>query len=179
MMKHYEKLLAKGSFSREQLIEIVGTATAANQVIYEYQKKGLIEKVKRDFYVVISMETKQPVLSRYQIGSNLFPDACFYLLLLIFTNQVVKTLIGEPEEFIHTLISGHRKKFMVCIKKFVIFLVCSVYDKCTRKVFGDISKCKAQLFANNELKFLIVRHTSIFPVKLYFIESCICTAHEL
>ena len=52
MMKHYEKLLAKGSFSREQLIEIVGTATAANQVIYEYQKKGLIEKVKRDFYVV-------------------------------------------------------------------------------------------------------------------------------
>ena len=67
MMKHYEKLLAKGSFSREQLIEIVGTATAANQVIYEYQKKGLIEKVKRDFYVVISMETKQPVLSRYQM----------------------------------------------------------------------------------------------------------------
>ncbi|MCM1468168.1 MAG: hypothetical protein NC086_08470, partial [Alistipes sp.] len=49
---------------------------AANRVIYEYQKKGLIEKVKRDFYVVISMETKQPVLSRYQIGSNLFSDAC-------------------------------------------------------------------------------------------------------
>ena len=110
---------------------------------------------------------------------DLFPNACFYLLLLIFTNQVVKTLIGEPEEFIHTLISGHRKKFMVCIKKFVIFLVCSVYDKCTRKVFGDISKCKAQLFANNGLKFLTVRHTSIFPMKLYFIESCICTAHEL
>ena len=48
MMKHYEKLLAKGSFSREQLIEIVGTATAANQVIYEYQKKGLIEKVRSE-----------------------------------------------------------------------------------------------------------------------------------
>lgn len=75
-MKHYENLLAKGCFSREQLIEIVGTPSAANQVIYEYQKKGLIEKVKRDFYVVISLETKQPVLSRYQIGSNLFSDAC-------------------------------------------------------------------------------------------------------
>ena len=36
-----------------------------------------------------------------------------------------------------------------------IFLVRSVYDKCTRKVFGNISKCKAQLFANNGLKFLI------------------------
>ena len=75
-MKHYERLLTKGCFSREQLTEIVGTPSAANQVIYEYQKKGLIEKVKRDFYVVISIETKQPVLSRYQIGSNLFSDAC-------------------------------------------------------------------------------------------------------
>ena len=75
-MKHYEKLLEKGCFSRKQLVDIVGTATVANQVIYEYQKKGLVEKVKRDFYVVISLETKQPVFSRYQIGSHLFLDAC-------------------------------------------------------------------------------------------------------
>lgn len=75
-MKHYENLLAMGCFSRGQLIELVGTSNAANRIIYEYQKKGLIEKVKRDFYVVISIETKQPVLSRYQIGSNLFSDAC-------------------------------------------------------------------------------------------------------
>lgn len=32
--------------------------------------------MKRDFYVVISMETKQPILSQYQIGANLFSDAC-------------------------------------------------------------------------------------------------------
>lgn len=75
-MKHYESLLDMGCFTREQLIQLVGTPGAANMIIYEYQKKGLIEKVKRDFYVVISLETKQPVLSRYQIGSNLFSDAC-------------------------------------------------------------------------------------------------------
>ena len=75
-MKYYEKLLKKGCFSREQLIEIVGTADVANRIIFTYQAKGLIEKVKRNFYVVISLETKQPVLSRYQIGSNLFEDAC-------------------------------------------------------------------------------------------------------
>jgi predicted transcriptional regulator of viral defense system len=74
-MKHYESLLEMGCFSREQLTQLVGTPGAANMIIYEYQKKGLIEKVKRDFYVVISLETKQPVLSRYQIGSNLFSDA--------------------------------------------------------------------------------------------------------
>ena len=75
-MKYYENLLEKGCFTREELIEIVGTPSVANQLIYEYQKRGLIEKVKRNFYVVISLETKQPILSRYQIGSNLFADAC-------------------------------------------------------------------------------------------------------
>lgn len=75
-MKHYEKMLAVGCFTREQLVELTGTSDAANMVIYEYQKKGLIEKVKRDFYAVISMETKQPVLSRYQLASGLFSDAC-------------------------------------------------------------------------------------------------------
>ena len=45
-MKHYEKLLTKGMFSRT-IDRTCRTATAANQVIYDYQKKGLIEKVKR------------------------------------------------------------------------------------------------------------------------------------
>ena len=75
-MKHYEKLLEKGCFNRQELIELVGTPAAAKMVIYEYQKRGYIERVKRDFYVVISIETKRPILSRYQIGTNLFPDAC-------------------------------------------------------------------------------------------------------
>lgn len=75
-MKYYEELVKQGSFSREQLIKIVGKPSIANNTIYEYQKKGLIEQVKRDYYVVISLETKQPVLSRYQIGANLYPDAC-------------------------------------------------------------------------------------------------------
>lgn len=75
-MKHYEKLLEMGCFSREKLIKLVKTPAAAKMLIYEYQKKGYIERVKRDFYVVISMETKQPILSRYQIGANIFQDAC-------------------------------------------------------------------------------------------------------
>lgn len=48
-MKHFENLLAKGCFSREELIEIVGTPSAANQVIYEYQKKRLIDKGVSDY----------------------------------------------------------------------------------------------------------------------------------
>lgn len=75
-MKYYERLLEIGRFSREQLTEIVGKTCIAHNLIYEYQKKGLIEQVKRDYYVVISLETKQPVLSRYQIGANMFSDSC-------------------------------------------------------------------------------------------------------
>lgn len=75
-MKHYEKLLKLGCFNREELTQLVGSSSAAKMLIYEYQKRGYIERVKRDFYVVISLETKQPILSRYQIGANIFPDAC-------------------------------------------------------------------------------------------------------
>ena len=38
-MKHYEKMLTMGCFSREKLTEVVGSPNIANQVIYEYQKK--------------------------------------------------------------------------------------------------------------------------------------------
>lgn len=75
-MKHYEKLIELGCFSRQMLAETVGSEPAAASTIYEYLKKGYIERVRHDLYTVISLETKQPVLSRYQIGASLFPDAC-------------------------------------------------------------------------------------------------------
>ncbi len=38
-MKYYENMLVKGCFSKEQMIEMVSIPSAANQVIYEYQKR--------------------------------------------------------------------------------------------------------------------------------------------
>lgn len=75
-MKYYERLVELGCFSREELVALVGSPSIANNIIYEYQKKGFIEKIKRDYYAVISLETKQPIYSRYQIGAKMFPDAC-------------------------------------------------------------------------------------------------------
>ena len=74
-MKYYEKMLELGCFNKSKVIELTGSEAAAKSLLYDYQKKGYIEKVKRDFYAVISLETKQPILSRYQIGSQLFSDA--------------------------------------------------------------------------------------------------------
>lgn len=75
-MKYYECMVDMGCFSRSELARRLncGNATAAN-ILSQYVKKGYIERVRRDFYVVISLENKQPVLSRYEIGSRLFPDA--------------------------------------------------------------------------------------------------------
>lgn len=75
-MKYYENLLELGCFDRQALVKLTGSAAAATDLIYDYQKKGYIERVRRDLYAVISLETKQPLLNRYQIASSIFPDAC-------------------------------------------------------------------------------------------------------
>lgn len=76
-MKHYERMVDLACFSRGKLAAKLncGDATAAS-ILQQYQKKGYIERVRHNFYVVISIENRQPIISRYEIGSRLFPDAC-------------------------------------------------------------------------------------------------------
>ena len=92
-------------------------------------------KMKVDIIIVIA-------------GIDLFPDACFYLVLFILTDQVVEAFVCEVEEFVYSFISGHLKELVVCIQEFIIIFVRSVYDKCTRKVFRDIPECESELFAD-------------------------------
>ena len=72
-MKHYEKLLELGCFSKNDLEQITGSEAAAKWLCREYQKKGYIERVKRDLYVAISLETQQPIANRYVIASVTMP----------------------------------------------------------------------------------------------------------
>ena len=75
-MKNYEKVVELGCFSLKELSEKLNCCIAtAKTTVQTYLKKGYIERVRRDLYVAISIETKQPILSRYQIGSRLFEDA--------------------------------------------------------------------------------------------------------
>ena len=75
-MKHYEKLVELGCFSRGELADLLGSDATAASMIQSYIRKGYIERVRHDLYAVISLESKQPIPSRYQIGTHLFPDAC-------------------------------------------------------------------------------------------------------
>ena len=46
-MKYYEKLVELGCFSRQNLVNITGSESAAASLIYEYLKKNYIETTDR------------------------------------------------------------------------------------------------------------------------------------
>ena len=75
-MKNYEKIVELGCFSLGELAEKLNCCiSTAASLIQAYIKNGYIERIRRDLYVAISVETKQPILSRYQIGCRLAQDA--------------------------------------------------------------------------------------------------------
>jgi predicted transcriptional regulator of viral defense system len=74
-MKYYKELLELQCFTRADAVRLTGSEGAANSMLIDYQKKGYISHVKRNLYVVISMETGQPVASRYFIGSHITDGA--------------------------------------------------------------------------------------------------------
>ena len=74
-MKYYAQMLEMGSFDRDAVIKLTGSDAAARSIIYDYLNNGYIERVRRDYYVAISLETRQPVLNRYQLASRMFTDA--------------------------------------------------------------------------------------------------------
>lgn len=70
-MKYYEQLVDKRIFTYSDIIEMIGNKGAANSLIYEYKKRGYIKSIKRNLYTAVSLETKQTVANKYEIGSNI------------------------------------------------------------------------------------------------------------
>lgn len=75
-MNLYKDLVALRCFTHSDMVRITGSESAAQWQIMNYLKKGYIERVRRDLYAVISMETEQPIPSRFQIASCISDDAC-------------------------------------------------------------------------------------------------------
>lgn len=75
-MELYKELAALRCFTHKDLVRIVGSESAAAWQIKNYLQKGYIERVRRDLYAVISMETGQALPNRYQIASCVGDDAC-------------------------------------------------------------------------------------------------------
>jgi predicted transcriptional regulator of viral defense system len=74
-LKYYKELAGLQCFTRADAERITGSANAANFLLHSYQKKGLIESVKRNLFVVISMETGHVLPSRYRIATSITEGA--------------------------------------------------------------------------------------------------------
>lgn len=71
VMKHYSELINMGCFTREDVRALLCNEAATHSLLYDYAKKGLVERVRRNLYVAISLETNQPVRNRYAIASKI------------------------------------------------------------------------------------------------------------
>ena len=74
-MDQYKEIAGLRCFTRGDLVQIIGSESAAQRQIKKYLDKGFIERVRRDLYAVISLETEQPIPSRYQIASRISDDS--------------------------------------------------------------------------------------------------------
>lgn len=71
MMKYYEKLLEMGMFAFVDLVKLTGNKETASSLVREYQKKGYIVRIKRNLYSAINLETKEAVVNKFEVGSNI------------------------------------------------------------------------------------------------------------
>lgn len=78
-MELYKQLAELRCFTRDDMVHLAGSENAAVWQIKRYLKKEYIERVRRDLYAVISLETGQPIPNRYQIASRVADDACVSL----------------------------------------------------------------------------------------------------
>ena len=79
-MKYYERLVDLGCFTLDNVQALTGNRRTAQSILDSYKKKGFIECVRRDLYVAMSLETKQPVPNRYTVASHAAPGAyvCYH-----------------------------------------------------------------------------------------------------
>lgn len=74
-MDLYKELASLRCFTHSDMVQITGSESAAQWQIKNYLKKGYIERIRRDLYAVVSLETEQPIPSRFQIASRVSVDS--------------------------------------------------------------------------------------------------------
>lgn len=75
-MKYLNKLIELGCFSRHDVVALTGNEHAAHSLLHDYINAGYIDRIRRDLYTTISLETKQPVANRFMIATHIAEDAC-------------------------------------------------------------------------------------------------------
>lgn len=71
MLDYYEKLLQLKCFSHADAMRLLGDERKTTNILYVMKKKGLVQAVRRNLYVVISLETKEPVANPFEIAAHI------------------------------------------------------------------------------------------------------------
>ncbi|MCQ2342574.1 MAG: hypothetical protein MJZ75_03655 [Paludibacteraceae bacterium] len=66
----------KRIFRKSDVVELVGDKRRAEVLLLTYQKRGYIQKIRRDLYCILNLATGLPDVSRYEIACSIQTDAC-------------------------------------------------------------------------------------------------------
>lgn len=75
MLDSYEKLIRLKCFSHEDAMKVLGDTRKTTNILYALKKRGLIQSVRRNLYVVISLETRESIASVFEIASAITKDS--------------------------------------------------------------------------------------------------------
>ncbi|MDR2895475.1 MAG: hypothetical protein LBV30_02325, partial [Propionibacteriaceae bacterium] len=75
-MRYYADLLKLRCFNKADVAALTDSPTAAGLLLTEYRKRGYVDQVRRDLWVVLGLEDHQPVASRHRIATAITPTTC-------------------------------------------------------------------------------------------------------
>ena len=75
-MQYYADLLKLRCFNKGDVAALSGSPTAAGELLTQYRKRGYVDQVRRDLWVVLGLADHQPVASRYQLATAINSGAC-------------------------------------------------------------------------------------------------------
>lgn len=74
-MKHYSKLYKLGCFSLDDVSSITHNFDSARSTCSNYLKKGYIDRIKRNLYVVKDLLSRTPIVNKFIIATNINDEA--------------------------------------------------------------------------------------------------------
>ena len=110
-MKYYSDFAQKKILSFSDVETIVGNSNTAARIVSDYEDKGLLQKIKKNLYAVVSLENGGLVPDEFEIGCALKPDAFISHHSAFrfhgFYNQVYSTIdVSSPTRFDTLLFGG-------------------------------------------------------------------------
>lgn len=75
MIELLPSIQQKRIFRKSDVVELIGDKRRAEVLLLTYQKRGYIQKIRRDLYCILDLATGLPDVSRYEIACAIQTDA--------------------------------------------------------------------------------------------------------